>query len=69
MGRTFSGAGERARRSSQGGSRMADLQTVGSALLTLGLVAVAVVLSLYERLIWRRTSASPWSAPSCSSPR
>jgi ABC-type iron transport system FetAB permease component len=26
------------------------LQTVGSALLTLGLVAVAVVLSLYERL-------------------
>jgi UDP-glucose/iron transport system permease protein len=29
---------------------MAGLQTVGSALLTLGLVAVAVVLSLYERL-------------------
>ena len=29
---------------------MADLQTLGSALLTLGLVAVAVVLSLYERL-------------------
>src|SRR5215213_7738096 len=36
--------------SSQGGSRMADLQTLGSALLTLGLVAIAVVLSLYERL-------------------
>jgi UDP-glucose/iron transport system permease protein len=29
---------------------MEGLQTVGSALLTLGLVAVAVVLSLYERL-------------------
>ena len=29
---------------------MAGLQTVGSALLTLGLVAVAVILSLYERL-------------------
>ena len=29
---------------------MADLQTLGPALLTLGLVAVAVVLSLYERL-------------------
>src|SRR5215212_6333540 len=29
---------------------MAGLQTVGSALLTLGLVAVAVALSLYERL-------------------
>ena len=29
---------------------MAGLQTVGSALLTLGLVAVAVVLSIYERL-------------------
>ena len=29
---------------------MADLQTLVSALLTLGLVAVAVVLSLYERL-------------------
>ena len=29
---------------------MASLQTVGSALLTLGLVAVAVALSLYERL-------------------
>ena len=29
---------------------MADLQTLGSALLTLGLVAIAVVLSLYERL-------------------
>jgi putative ABC transport system permease protein len=29
---------------------MADLQTLGSALLTLGLVAIAIVLSLYERL-------------------
>ena len=29
---------------------MEGLQTVGSALLTLGLVAVAIVLSLYERL-------------------
>ena len=29
---------------------MADLQTLGSALLTLGLVAIAVVLSLYESL-------------------
>jgi putative ABC transport system permease protein len=29
---------------------MTDLQTLGSALLTIGLVAVAVVLSLYERL-------------------
>jgi putative ABC transport system permease protein len=29
---------------------MADLQTLGSALLTLGLVVFAVVLSLYERL-------------------
>jgi putative ABC transport system permease protein len=36
--------------SSRGVSRVADLQTLGSALLTLGLVAVAVVLSLYERL-------------------
>src|SRR5215218_2205431 len=36
--------------SSRGGSRMADLQTLGSALLTLGLVAIAVVLSLFERL-------------------
>src|SRR3954454_10852310 len=35
---------------SRGGSSMAGLQTVGSALLTLGLVAVAVSLSLYERL-------------------
>ena len=29
---------------------MAGLETVGSALLALGLVAVAVALSLYERL-------------------
>ena len=29
---------------------MEGLETVGSALLTLGLVAVAVALSLYERL-------------------
>ena len=29
---------------------MGGLQTVGSALLTLALVAVAVVLSLYQRL-------------------
>src|SRR5215210_1699732 len=36
--------------SSRGGFKLAGLQTVGSALLTLGLVAVAVALSLYERL-------------------
>ena len=30
--------------------RMEGLQTVGSGLLTLGLVAVAVALSLYQRL-------------------
>src|SRR5215212_4135353 len=35
---------------SRGGTRMEGLQVVGSALLTLGLVAVAVALSLYERL-------------------
>src|SRR5215210_1123946 len=35
---------------SRGGSRMAGLQAVTSALLTLGLVAVAVVLSFYEKL-------------------
>src|SRR5688500_20206718 len=51
MGRTSSPMRERARGDlSQVGSRMEGLQTVGSALLTLGLVAVAVVLSLYERL-------------------
>src|ERR671912_52620 len=51
MGRTSSPMRERARGDlSQGGSSMAGLQTVGSALLTLGLVAVAVALSLYERL-------------------
>jgi len=36
--------------SSRGGSSMEGLQTVGSALLTLGLVTVAVALSFYERL-------------------
>src|ERR671911_652071 len=51
MGRTSSPMRERARGDlSQVGSRMEGLQTVGSALLTLGLVAVAVALSLYERL-------------------
>src|SRR5919107_4216962 len=36
--------------SSRGGFRVEGLETVGSALLTLALVAVAVALSLYERL-------------------
>ena len=36
---------------------MQGLETVGSALLTLGLVAVAVALSLYERLDLERDIA------------
>jgi hypothetical protein len=37
---------------------MEGLQTIGSALLTLGLVAVAVALSLYERLDLEREISS-----------
>jgi hypothetical protein len=47
---------------------MEGLQTIGSALLTLGLVAMAVVLSLDEGFGLER-SASPWSARSYSLPR